>query len=85
MQPDRPLLHVLGQPARSTGPHHAPKECIDKYQGKFDDGWDAYREKVFERAKEKGWIPADTQLTPRHEQMASWESVPESERPFQAG
>ena len=66
------------------GPHHAPKEYIDKYRGKFDDGWDAYRERVFERAKEKGWIPAGTQLTPRHEQMASWESIPESQRPFQA-
>ena len=66
------------------GPHHAPKEYIDKYRGKFDDGWDAYRERVFERAKEKGWIPAGTQLTPRHEQMASWESIPESERPFQS-
>ena len=66
------------------GPHHAPKEYIDKYRGKFDDGWDAYRERVCARAKEKGWIPADTQLTPRHEQMASWKSIPDSERPFQS-
>ena len=35
------------------------KEWADKYKGKFDDGWDAYRERVFERAKAKGWIPAD--------------------------
>ena len=39
---------------------------------------------MFERAKEKGWIPPETQLTPRHEQMASWDSIPESERPFQS-
>ena len=39
---------------------------------------------MFERAKEKGWIPADTQLTPPHEQMPSWDSIPENEKPFQA-
>ena len=65
------------------GPHHVAKEWADKYKGKFDDGWDAYRERVFERAKEKGWIPADAQLTPRHETMPSWDSIPEDERPFQ--
>ena len=59
------------------------KEWADKYKGKFDDGWDAYRERVFKRAKEKGWIPADAQLTPRHETMPSWDSIPEDERPFQ--
>ena len=32
------------------GPHHIMKEWADKYKGKFDDGWDKYRERVFERA-----------------------------------
>jgi arylsulfatase A-like enzyme len=59
------------------------KEWADKYKGKFDDGWDAYRERVFKRAKEKGWIPANAQLTPRHETMPSWDSIPEDEKPFQ--
>ncbi len=65
------------------GPHHIMKEWADKYKGKFDDGWDAYRERVFRRAKEKGWIPADAQLTPRHPTMAAWDSIPEDEKPFQ--
>ena len=52
-------------------------------KGKFDDGWDAYRERVFERQKQLGWIPADTKLTPRSELMASWASIPEDEKPFQ--
>ena len=65
------------------GPHHIMKEWADKYKGKFDDGWDAYRERVFKRAKDKGWIPAAAQLTPRHPTMASWESIPEDEKPFQ--
>ena len=83
MAPDRPFFMYWASGA-IHGPHHAPKEYIDKYRGKFDDGWDAYRERVFERAKAKGWIPPETQLTPRHEQMASWDSIPESERPFQS-
>ena len=83
MAPDRPFFMYWASGA-IHGPHHAPKEYIDKYRGKFDDGWDAYRERVFERAKEKGWIPPDTQLTARHELMASWDSIPESQRPFQS-
>jgi hypothetical protein len=58
------------------GTHHI-------YKGKFNDGWDAYRERVFKRAKEKGWIPADAQLTARHETMPSWGSIPDEERSFQ--
>jgi arylsulfatase len=59
------------------------KEWADKYKGKFDDGWDAYREHVFNRAKRKGWIPANAQLTSRPETMSSWDSIPEDEKPFQ--
>ena len=52
-------------PGAAHGPHHIFKEWADKYKGKFDDGWDALRERVFKRQKELGWIPADTKLTPR--------------------
>lgn len=65
------------------GPHHIMKEWSDKYAGKFDDGWDAYRERVFARAKETGWIPQDCELTERDEKLASWDSIPEDEKPFQ--
>ena len=65
------------------GPHHIMKDWADRYAGKFDDGWDAYRQRVFERAKEKGWIPQDCELTERDERMTSWDDIPEDERPFQ--
>ena len=81
-QPDKPFYMYWASGA-IHGPHHIMKEWADKYKGKFDDGWDAYRERVFRRAKEKGWIPADTQLTPRHPTMAAWDSIPEDEKPFQ--
>ena len=81
-QADKPFYMYWASGA-IHGPHHIMKEWADKYKGQFDDGWDAYRERVFHRAKEKGWIPADAQLTPRHPTMAAWDSIPEDEKPFQ--
>jgi arylsulfatase len=80
--PDKPFF-MYWAPGASHGPHQVMKEWADKYQGKFDDGWDKYRERVFARARAKGWIPQTAQLTPRPESMASWDSIPEGEKPFQ--
>ena len=80
--PDKPFF-MYWAPGAAHGPHHIFKEWADKYKGKFDDGWDAYRERVFLRQKQLGWIPQDTKLTPRADSMASWDSIPESQRPFQ--
>ena len=82
LQQDKPFYMYWASGA-IHGPHHVHKQWADKYKGKFDDGWDAYRERAFKRAKEKGWIPANTQLTPRHPKMPSWDSIPENEKPFQ--
>jgi arylsulfatase len=51
-------------PGANHAPHHAPKEYIDKYKGKFDEGYDAYRKWVLPRMIAKGILPKDTQLTP---------------------
>ncbi len=80
--PDKPFL-LYWAPGAGHGPHHIFKEWADKYKGKFDDGWDAMRERIFKRQKELGWIPPDTKLTPRAATMPSWASIPEAERPFQ--
>jgi arylsulfatase A-like enzyme len=65
------------------GPHHIMKEWADKYAGAFDDGWDAYRERVHVKAKAAGWIPEDAELTPRHPSLAAWDDIHEDEKPFQ--
>jgi len=80
--PDKPFFMYWASGAMHA-PFHVGKEWADKYKGKFDDGWDKYRERVFARAKEKGWIPQNAQLTPRDPTMASWDSIPEDEKPFQ--
>lgn len=61
-------------------PHHAPKEWIDKYKGKFDQGWDRVREKTIERQKNLGVIPENTQLTARHDGIPSWEGLSPDEK-----
>src|SRR5262245_56600689 len=50
-------------PGANHAPHHCPKEYVDKYKGKFDDGYEAYRTWVLARMIEKGVLPQGTQLT----------------------
>ena len=80
--PDKPFL-LYWAPGAGHGPHQVSKAWSEKYKGKFDAGWDAYRERVFARQKQLGWIPADTQLTPRNPTMPAWDSIPAAQRPFQ--
>ena len=80
---NRPFL-MWWTPGAVHGPHHVAKKWADKYKGKFDDGWDAYQERVFERQKAMGWIPADTKRSPRPEGMPAWEAIPDDEKAFQA-
>ena len=60
--------------ARPT-PHHVPKEWIDKFNGKFDMGWDQYREETIARQKKLGVIPQDTKITKRSEGLPAWDSL----------
>lgn len=51
-------------PGANHAPHQCPQEYIDKYKGKFDDGYEAYRKWVLERMIAKGVMPKGTELTP---------------------
>jgi arylsulfatase A-like enzyme len=82
LSPDKPFFMYWASGA-SHGPHQVPKPWADKYKGKFDDGWDRYRERAFQRARQQGWIPQSAKLTPRPANLASWDSIPEDEKPFQ--
>ncbi|MDW5312495.1 arylsulfatase [Rhizobium sp. PL01] len=80
--PDKPFL-MYWAPGGVHGPHHTFPEWTAKYKGKFNTGWDAYRERTFKRQLDMGVIPADTKLTERDATMASWDSIPDAQRPFQ--
>jgi arylsulfatase len=51
------------------------QEWADRYKGQFDDGWDAYREKVFARQKELGIMPAGTELSRHDPDVPDWDSL----------
>jgi arylsulfatase len=83
LMPDKPFLCYFA-PGATHAPHHVPEEWAAKYKGRFDEGWDALREEIFERQKALGVVPPETQLTPRHEEIPAWEDMPEELKPVLA-
>jgi len=78
---DKPFF-VYFAPGATHAPHHVPKDWADKYKGKFDAGWDKLREETIARQKKLGVIPADCQLTARHQEIPAWEEMPEAMKPI---
>ena len=61
--PDRPFfMHFC--PGAGHAPHHAPKEWIDKYKGRFDEGYEAIRPSILANQKKLGMVPENTELSP---------------------
>ncbi|TYQ25921.1 sulfatase-like hydrolase/transferase [Pseudanabaena sp. UWO310] len=81
--PDKPFFTYFATGA-THAPHHAPKEWIDKYKGKFDQGWDKVREETFARQIANGIIPPDTKLTPRPAEIPAWDSLSPTEQKIYA-
>ncbi|MGV8906104.1 MAG: arylsulfatase [Acetobacterium sp.] len=81
LAPDKPFFTYFA-PGATHAPHHVPKEWADKYKGKFDQGWDKLREETFAQQKFMGVIPADCQLTTRHEEIPAWDNMPEDMKPI---
>ena len=77
--PEKPFFCYLAFGAMH-GPHHAPKEYLDKFSGAFDEGYEVYREKVFKKQKELGIIPKDTVLTERNDLAKPWDSLTDWEK-----
>ena len=81
--PDKPFF-LYFTPGANHAPHHVPKEWADKYKGKFDEGWDVYREKVFARQKELGIMPKDAKLSRHDPDVQEWAKLPADERKLYA-
>ena len=71
-------------PGATHAPHHVPTQWSDKYKGKFDDGWDALRDKIFTQQKKLGVIPKDAGLTKRHDEIPGWDDMPAELKPVLA-
>jgi arylsulfatase A-like enzyme len=83
LMPDKPFF-VYFAPGATHAPHHVPTEWSDRYKGRFDDGWDALRERTFARQRELGVIPADAELTPRPDEIPAWDDMPDDLKPVLA-
>jgi arylsulfatase len=83
LTPDRPFFLYFA-PGATHAPHHVPKEWADRYKGRFDAGWDVLRSETFERQKQLGVIPADCELTARHEEIPGWDAMDEQLKPVLA-
>lgn len=79
MTPEKPFFVYFATGA-THAPHHAPKEWIEKYKGKFDAGWQALRQETLERQKAQGIVPADTKLADMPEDIKDWETLSDDEK-----
>ncbi len=68
----------------SHAPHHVAKQWADRYAGKFDEGWDAYREATLERQKQLGVVPQDTELSERPDLFPAWDSLTDAQKKLYA-
>jgi arylsulfatase A-like enzyme len=63
-------------PGATHAPHQPTKEWIARFKGKFDFGWNAYRELVFKRQLAMGMIPKNAKLTPWPDDLLPrWDSL----------
>lgn len=77
--PQKPLF-VYFAPGTAHAPHHAPRDWIDRYKGKFDRGWDETRRQTLARQKSLGVVPDNTQLADRFAPIPEWSSLTPQQR-----
>lgn len=77
--PDRPFFLYYAT-AAGHAPHHAPKDWIERFRGRFDAGWDAVREETLSRQVAAGVVAPDTTLTERPDEVPAWDSLSDDER-----
>ena len=74
LTPDKPFFTYFATGA-THAPHHAPKEWIEKYKGKFDMGWDKLREQTLAKQIEMGIVPKGTKLAPKPVDIPNWDTL----------
>ncbi|MGB5634887.1 MAG: arylsulfatase [Waterburya sp.] len=79
LTPDKPFFMYFA-PGAVHAPHHVPQKYIDKYKGKFDEGWDVIRERIYQNQLEKGYIPAGTKLADKPADIQDWNDLTDNER-----
>ncbi len=81
--PDRPFLLYFATGAMHA-PHHVAPEWIEPYRGRFDDGWEASRNRAFERQLASGIVPPGTTMSERPSWVEPWDELPDDARSLYA-
>ena len=79
LTPEKPFF-IYFAPGATHAPHHVPKKWIDKYKGKFDQGWDKLREETLARQIKLGVVPAGTKLPPKPAAIKDWDKLTADEK-----
>lgn len=79
LSPEKPFFMYYA-PGATHAPHHVPKEWIEKYKGKFDQGWDKIRQQTLERQIKLGVVPPGTKLAPKPKDIKDWEALSTDEK-----
>lgn len=79
LTPDKPFFLYFA-PGATHAPHHVPKEWIAKYKGKFDKGWDSFREETLARQIKLGVAPPGTKLAPKPAAIKDWDTLTADEK-----
>ena len=79
LTPDKPFFMYFATGA-THAPHQVPKVWADKYKGKFDNGWDKYREETLARQIKLGIVPPGTRLAPKPEAIKDWNTLSADEK-----
>jgi arylsulfatase A-like enzyme len=79
LSPDKPFF-IYYAPGATHAPHQVPKKWIEKYKGKFDQGWDKMREWTLERQKKLGIVPQNTKLAPKPKDIKDWDKLSADEK-----
>lgn len=77
--PDKPFF-LYYAPAATHAPHQVSHEWSDLYKGKFDEGWDVFRQRVFDNQKKLGIIPANAVLPERNPNIKAWKDLSADEK-----
>ncbi|MBK9245400.1 MAG: arylsulfatase [Burkholderiales bacterium] len=79
LTPDRPSF-VYFAPGATHAPHHVPRAWIEKWKGKFDQGWDKIREETLARQIAMGVVPKGTKLAPKPSAIKDWDRLSADEK-----
>ncbi|MCZ9884929.1 arylsulfatase [Arthrobacter sp. B2a2-09] len=83
-RPEDPFFLQLAFGA-THAPFQAPAEWINRYRGRYTEGWDRLRGERLARQKRVGIVPEDTRLTERDSAVPEWDELTEAQRRIASG